>query len=303
VAKIPAGSLAASDRRALAFAYSFRGIAVTPTIATVLLALTLALYPGEARLPPAADGISITLIANEGVLLSGAGTGGTRQVLIDGLFEPYGGYAMPPQSTSAALRQARPPFTGVDLVLVTHHHGDHFHPRPVAGHLAANRRAVLVASRQVVDSLRSHAAPELFRSSRIVARTQPPGSRRRMLVNDVPVDLIGLPHGGRRHRHVEHLAFVVELGGRRVLHLGDAELTEETLAPFGLDTMRIDVALIPYWAVTDGDTRRVIERWIRPGRMAAFHIADGDTAGVRRDLAESAPRAHLFTRRLETITW
>jgi L-ascorbate metabolism protein UlaG (beta-lactamase superfamily) len=125
-----------------------------------------------------------------------------------------------------------------------------------------------------------------------------------MLVNDVPVELVGLPHsGGRRHRHVEHLAFVVELGGRRVLHLGDAELTGETLAPLRLDTMRIDVALVPWWALADEDTRRAVERWIRPARVAAFHLSDENATRTRRELTESVPRAHVFSRRLESVVW
>ena len=52
-----------------------------------------------------ATGITITFVANEGVMLSGGG----RKVLIDALFEKYEtGYAVPAASTQAALAQARP---------------------------------------------------------------------------------------------------------------------------------------------------------------------------------------------------
>lgn len=271
------------------------------SIISACLALTLVLTPGEATAPRPADGVTITYLANEGVLLSGAGAGGTRHVLIDALFESYAGYPVPAESTTLALRRARTPFAAVDLVLATHRHGDHFHPAPVAEHLAANPRAILVAPRQVVDSLRGRASADILR--RVAGRTQRPGTRRPMLVNGVPVELLGVPHAGRRHPQVEHLAFAVELGGRRVLHLGDAELSEETLAPFRLDTMRIDVALIPYWVLQDDETRRVIERWIRPVRMAAFHISDSDSVRTRRELAGSAPGIHVFTRRLERVSW
>jgi L-ascorbate metabolism protein UlaG (beta-lactamase superfamily) len=276
-------------------------IAMVPLTLTLV---TVAGVRGRAASPPMPDGVTITFLANEGVLLAGTTAAGPRQVLIDALFTPHEGYPAPAESTSAALRAASGPFAGVAAVLVTHRHGDHFHPTPVAAHLAANRRALLVTSRQVVDSLRRGSAPIVLPETRIARRTQQPGSRRRMLVNDVPVELIGLPHSGsRRHRHVEHLAFVVELGGRRVLHLGDAELTGETLAPLRLDTMRIDVALVPWWALADDDTRRAVERWIRPARMAAFHLADENATRTRRELAESAPRAHVFSRRLESVVW
>ncbi|MDQ2670371.1 MAG: MBL fold metallo-hydrolase [Gemmatimonadota bacterium] len=268
-----------------------------------LAALVIIAVTSAAAAPARQDGIAVTFLANEGVLLAGDTPAGRRQVLIDALFEPYDDYAVPADSTQSALRQAHPPFAGADLILVTHRHGDHFHPAPVARHLGENSRAVLLTSDQVIDSLRGRIAPELLTSPRIIRRTTPPGTRRRMLVNGLPVELLGLPHGGRRHRQVEHLGFVVELGGRRVLHVGDAELSEATLAPFRLDTARIDIALLPYWAASDEATRNVIARWVRPGRIAAFHISDRDTARVRKSLRSAAPEAHVFARSLETVTW
>lgn len=247
-------------------------------------------------------GVAITFLANEGVLLSASDASGRRTVLIDALFEPYETYAVPADSTRAALRRARAPYDAVDLVLVTHRHGDHFHPAPAADHLLANPRAVLVTSQQVIDSMRGRVKPELLQDRRIVARTTPPGSRRRLLINGIPVQLLGLPHGGRRHRHVEHLAFVVDLGGRRILHVGDAELSEATLKPLRIDTMRIDVALVPSWALTDAETRNAVYRWIRPRRIAAIHLAENDlrTAG---EVRAAAPEARVFLRSLESAAW
>ena len=275
-------------------------------VSRALLVLVLAGASGAGGIraggPGLQGGLSITFLANEGVVLSATDSGRTRQVLIDALFEPYESYAVPAESTRAALRSARTPYDAADLILVTHRHGDHFHPAPLAQHLRANPRAVVVASRQVIDSLQDRLAPELRRGNRVAARTVVPGSRRTLLVNGIPVELLGLAHGGRRHRHVEHLAFVVDLDGRRVLHVGDAELSEATLAPLRIDTMRIDVALLPYWALTDADTRRAVERWIRPKRIAAIHLASGDT-GARNEIRSVAPRAHVFLEPLERVEW
>lgn len=267
-----------------------------------LLALAAAALADAGSTPRAQAGLTITFLANEGVLLSGGNEGGRRTVLIDALFEPYESFALPPDSAQSALRAGRAPYDAVDLILVTHRHGDHFHPAPVAQHLRSNPRAVLVTSRQVVDSLRGRLTPELLRSERIAARTIAPGSRRTLLVNGITLQLLGLPHGGRRHRHVEHLAYLLELGGRRILHVGDAELSEESLAPLRLDTMRIDVALLPHWALTDDATRRLVERWIRPGRIAAVHLAAGDTR-TAREVRSAAAQTHVFLRPLERVEW
>ena len=87
-----------------------------------------------------------------------------------------------------------------------------------------------------------------------------------------------------------------------MLHVGDAELSEATLAPLRIDTMRIDVALLPYWVLTDEDTRRIIERWIRPRHVAAFHLGADDTRSAR-GLRSAMPKAHVFHQPLERVEW
>jgi L-ascorbate metabolism protein UlaG (beta-lactamase superfamily) len=228
---------------------------------------------------------------------------GTRKVLIDGLFLKYEtGYAVSAESTQAALQGARAPFDAVDVVLVTHRHGDHFHPGPVVNHLRANPRATLVASRQVVDSLRGRVAAARDRLlSRVISPTMPPGTRRREVVNGINIEILGLPHGG--HPTVEHMAYIVELGGRRVLHVGDAELSEATLARFRLDIARIDVALLPYWVITNRKSRLEIEKWIRPKHIVAFHVWTRELARATRAMRAALPGAVTFTRSLETRTW
>jgi L-ascorbate metabolism protein UlaG (beta-lactamase superfamily) len=202
------------------------------------------------------------------------------------------------------LQRARPPFDAVDLILVTHRHGDHFHPAPVAAHLRANPRATLLTSKQVIDSLRRHAPARALPESRLLARTMAPGTRRRETVNGITVELLGIPHGGGwRSRGLEHLAYVVELGGRRVLHVGDANLSDEVLAPFRLDTARIDVALLPTWLLTDAEARRAIERWIRPRQIVGIHVGEGEEERVVRAVQTALPGAVTFVRSLETRTW
>jgi len=268
-------------------------------VRSALAALAASLLTG-APSPGGQQGISVTFLANEGVLLSS----GSREVLIDGLFERYEtGFALPADSTRSALRRAARPFDSVDLILVTHRHGDHFHPAPVAGHLLANAGAVLLTSAQVIDSLRGSLPQGHRLTPRLMARTTPPGTRRREVVGGIAVDLLGLPHDGFRHRKVEHLGYIVELGGRRVLHVGDAKLDESTLAPFRLDTARIDVALLPHWVVTSESGRRMIEQWIRPRQVVAFHLGDSDAERVPQAVSAAVPGAITFVRSLDRRVW
>jgi L-ascorbate metabolism protein UlaG (beta-lactamase superfamily) len=274
-----------------------------PLARSALLAIgaaALSIGPTPTRSAPTRDGVSVTFLANEGVMLSA----GEKKVLIDALFLKYEtGYAVPGDSTRVALESARPPFDAVDLILVTHRHGDHFHPAPVVAHLRANPRATLLTSRQVIDSLRGRIPAGAALGPRLMARTTAPATRRREVVAGITVEVLGLPHGGRRHRAVEHLGYVVELGGRRVLHVGDTDFSEAAFAPFRLDTARIDVALLPYWAVTSREGQRVIARWIRPRQVVAFHVGEGEGERVAREVRAASPGAVTFFRSLETRRW
>jgi L-ascorbate metabolism protein UlaG (beta-lactamase superfamily) len=244
--------------------------------------------------------VSITFLANEGVLLSS----GDKQVLIDALFRKYEtGYAVPADSTRDTLERARAPFDSVDLILVTHRHGDHFHPASVASHLLANPRATLLTSAQVIDSLRGRLPAQRELTTRVLARTTAPGTRRRETINGITVELLGLRHGGARHRHVEHLGYVVDLGGRRVLHVGDTDISEETFAPLRLDTARVDVALLPMWMVTSREGQRVIARWIRPKQVVAIHVGTDETETAPRAVSAAIPGAIAFSRSLDTRRW
>jgi L-ascorbate metabolism protein UlaG (beta-lactamase superfamily) len=95
----------------------------------------------------------------------------------------------------------------------------------------------------------------------------------------------------------------VELGGRRVLHLGDADFNTRTFAALRLDTMRIDVALVPDWALLDEQSRQIVQRWIRPRQIVAIHVMEGEGERVARAVRRILPKAVTFARPLEMRTW
>lgn len=233
-------------------------------------------------------GVRITYVANEGVLLDA----GATRVIIDGLHREYKEYAALPPPQRDALETGAPPWDGIDVVLVSHRHGDHFHADSVARFLAHAPDAVLATSEEVVALLpaevraRAHAIPwQVGRSeTRTLAR--------------VKVTFLGLSHGDRPPA-VQNLGHVVDIGGVTVLHVGDATATAENFAPFALPARKIDVALLPWWYLVDDESLAVVRAHIAPKRIVAIHIAPEEEAKVLPLLRARVPDAVPFVRMLE----
>lgn len=123
----------------------------------------------------------VTYVANEGFLLEQGG----RKVLVDALFDGAYGNLAPSPELLEQMTAGRAPFAGVDLLLVTHPHGDHFNPRLVAAHLRASPRTRLIAHTQTVDQLRKEPGFEQIAAQIHEARLEP-GGRERVDANGTP---------------------------------------------------------------------------------------------------------------------
>ncbi len=200
-------------------------------VLTLLLALSL---PGTA----AAEGIEVRYLANEGFLLAA----GDRKVLIDGLYgDGIPGYPAVPAEIRARAEAATGEFAGVDLVLASHFHGDHFDPAAVARHLRANPGARFVSTRQAVERLLGEAGDL---ADRVDGFWPPDGERETLEHAGIQVTVLRLHHG---RSDAQNLGLIVDLAGVRFIHVGDTVITAGELRPLGLRQAAIDVALVPCW--------------------------------------------------------
>ncbi|HKA91192.1 MAG TPA: MBL fold metallo-hydrolase [Haliangiales bacterium] len=238
--------------------------------------------------PAVRDGLRITYVANEGVLLDA----GATRVLIDGLHGEYKGYAALPAAPREALETAAPPWGGISVVLVSHRHADHFDPGSVARFLARSPDAVLATSEEVVALLPAEARARARASPWQVGRSQTE------TIAGAKITFLGLGHGDHPPQ-IQNLGHLVEIGGATVLHVGDAEATAENFAPFALPVRGIDVALLPWWFLVDDAALAVVRTHIAPRRIVAFHIAPEEEARVLPLLRERVPDAVPFVRMLE----
>ena len=251
------------------------GHAMGATVDSTIDAWAAQLAFAHAHLPTTAapsnaahrDSLSVSFLANEGVLLTGSGTA----ILIDALFgDGLPGYGVVSRGTRDALERGAAPFDKVDHVLATHAHRDHFDAGAVARFLRANSRATLVTTPDAIALLRAADSAGTV-TARAIGVEVAPSARRQVATTDrVTIHALGLPHG-QTTRPVANIGFLIEMDGRRIIHLGDTTVGADAFAPLGLAGRGVDLALLPYWYLTSPELREAVRREMRPSEILVLH--------------------------------
>ena len=244
--------------------------------------------------------VEITYIANEGVLISSGG----KQVLIDGLHREYEReYAFLPPAEREKIETAKAPFDKIDLILVSHRHLDHFHPESIGLHLQYNPRAILVSSQQVVEEVEKNFKNYSAINARVTGATPPWKERVAMKAAGIDFEILRLSHGTGRHATIQNLGHIIKLGGKKLLHVGDADTAIENFEKFNLDEEQIDIAFIPYWFLLGTAGQTVVRDHIKPKQIIAVHISPGESERTITHMKQLFPGAVAFTTMLEKKTY
>jgi len=264
-----------------------RGTAVVAARRILAGALLLTAGSAAAAPPPDAAGVDVVFLANEGVYLEGGG----RAVLIDGCVrQPYLQYGAVPDDAWTKLLNGDAPFARLDLVLVSHNHRDHFQVEPARELLLARSEARWVVHREIATALES-GWPRWGDVAARVTAIAPEGRAPYLHRGDgFEVEAIRLPHGAARTLP-ENLAHVVRLGGRTLVHVGDAAASAGDLEAAGLLGRKFDVGLLPYWFWMDDDWKRAREELSGQLGTVALHRPPDEAPAS----GPGAPRA--FVRR------
>ena len=246
---------------------------------------------------PNASALEVRYIANEGVLISTR----DKRVLIDGLhrlYEPE--YAYLPDAEREKIEAARPPFEAIDLILVSHKHLDHFHPESVGSYLKSSPKTILATSQQVVDEVAAKYSAYESIKSRITPITYTLKSRQPMKLAGIDVEVLGVGHGSGRHATIQNLGHVILLGGKKLLHIGDADINAEIFDAFDLDQQSIDIAFLPTWFLTSKSGQELVEQHIKPKHIIAVHVGPASYADeLEADVKQRFPKADVFKTLLE----
>jgi L-ascorbate metabolism protein UlaG (beta-lactamase superfamily) len=269
---------------------------------SALLALPLLLAPAARQEQPpqeptpsieAPRGVEVTFLANDGFHLRS----GPYNVLIDAyLRDPYGIYAALPAETFQDLALARPPYDGQLVALVSHSHPDHVQFRVLDRLLTNNPKALLVTSGQVLSAFAKAAKDREALEGRMTAVHYRPGFADKLgLVKDeMSISFLPLRHAGGANSDVQNLGHLIELGGLKILHVGDADPAADNFRPYDLAHEQLDVAIVPFWYFGSEAALSVLHEEIKARHVIAAHVPPSELAALKEHLDAEHPDVILF---------
>ncbi len=249
----------------------------------------------EARPKPKVLGVDVTFLANAGFLFES----GRYSVLIDAfLREPWEMYAGLPDEVYKQVVNALPPFDKLTIVLVSHNHPDHVQMRGLEKYLGKNSQAQLMTSPDVLLALQSQARDFAAISRRLSPIPTVAGSINKILQEEMSIEFFQLEHGGLDDKIV-NLGHLIEMGGVRILHVGDAKPSLDNFAAYDLDARPIDIAIVPFWFLNQATGVRVLQEKIKARTVIVCHIPPGEMEKFDQLLKTQFPQVVLFQSALE----
>ncbi len=114
------------------------------------------------------------------------------------------------------------------------------------------------------------------------------------------MEVLGLRHGGSNFSWIQNLGHVIEIDGKKLLHIGDADMTVENFSSFRLYEKGIDIAFIPFWYLLSENGRKLVREQFAPRHIIAVHVSPNDAKEVAEQIKKTNPEATVFTKILES---
>jgi L-ascorbate metabolism protein UlaG (beta-lactamase superfamily) len=227
--------------------------------------------------------VTVTYVGNSGFMI----TAGDKKILIDGLWSTDAESDPQPADVS----DAQPPFDGIDLILVTHDHGDHFSADMVCQYLQNNPDTVFASTEAAANAVIALGCPA-------ISIDLQEGQSMEMIINDIGLEAMFLSHGIPDY---ENLGYVVTTGGRRFFHTGDIEFNNAVrsdLNAFGIRDKQVDAAFIQHFYLRSSYS--AILTTVQPTYIIPIHYFFTEPPLDRDLVLRSYPDAIFFDQELET---
>lgn len=253
---------------------------------------------------PLEEVLELSYVGNMGVLVETL----EKTVLFDGFHKEYGpDYMYPTTSMIRKLQLGKyNDFSKIEIACVTHKHGDHFDPNYCNNFLEENREAIVIGPNQVkqeILGLKSQHNEKVGERVKAIAYNNEIHS---IGHQGIHVQAIQCNHVNQeRHASIENIAYLVEVNGFRILHVGDTHwgLTEEPFEKLAIKSNKLDIAILPYWMLLEDSSKEKMQKLIAPKHIIATHIPPSISKDEEQELMQEFTSITLFTKLGENLTY
>lgn len=213
-------------------------------------------------------------IGNAGVMITHGGT----KILFDPLYRnSYNNYHLVPADVKAAVIAGAAPFDGIDAVLISHAHGDHFDPLDIIAFHAGQPDALIIGPAQAIEAMEETGEVSAAMRDRFVPMGLEYGADPLKVDFDgLVVEAVRIPHaGGAGRRGIENLVYRVTLeGAASVMHMGDADPALEHFAPYAehWQAAKTGTAFPPYWFFLSAEGVSILDDRLNVGNAIGVHV-------------------------------
>jgi len=194
-----------------------------------------------------------------------------NKILIDGLCNsmlPI--YKSPSYEAKELMISGAAPFENVDALLFTHNHSDHFEAESAVRLLKHNINTFMLAPPEVFMEVKSKFSYD--ESKRLISMDDSLGKSAFINIKGINIQSISMRHDGKEYEDIGNLAYLVDIGGKRILHIGDAKPIAENYRHLELIGKNIDLLIAPFPYIGLPSARQVIEKYIKPKKIAVVHL-------------------------------
>ena len=247
-----------------------------PTLKNLFANIIFLIFP---HLVFSAD-LKIEHIANAGVKV----TSGGKVVLIDALFGPHQRFNSLSDPNFDTLSQL-----GADVAMATHIHDDHFGEERVSNFLKNNKNTLFIGTPMMIEKL----------DGKVAARQLASGSLSGFDVkifehNNINISALNFPHMDFDNDQAINFAYIIEINGWKVLHVGDGDVNADVIKGLELAKENIDIALIHDLFPDRKENYKELIKQMNIDKVAFVHMTDDKVASLSKWIDKNLPNSSML---------
>jgi L-ascorbate metabolism protein UlaG (beta-lactamase superfamily) len=214
-----------------------------------------------------------TYLGNEAIMIENA----ESKIVFDPFFHNgFNHYQLVPENIRQALFNNEPPYDDIDVIFISHAHGDHFAADDIFEYLTTHKKTKLVAPKQAIDKLIAIENSQIIKTQTIAIELKRGDQPKTIKLDNLLIEAVRIPHAGWPGRaDVSNLVFRITLDNNvTIMHMGDADPNDEHFKPYKdyWQKHHTNTAFPPYWFFTSEDGQIILDERINADKSIGIHV-------------------------------